>query len=213
MNEPRPIHPAPAATTAATERRHGFTLIELMISIALVLLLVVGINVVFRTTADTVGGGQAALTTARELRTAFDTLDSDFSGFVGIDRQPLLLIGNQNVPGFRDKADEKSDPFYSQTNTDPTSANESALKVSDGKGGFYATPRVGGIGTVNSPSLLTDNRNHRVDILSFFSEGHFRRQTGAQTGNPVYQSGYTSDAAYIWYGHGRLPPNSANDAS
>src|SRR4051812_38381536 len=112
---PPPPPPAPGFTDRSEgcrrRRRHlGFTLVELMISIALVLLLVIGINAVFRTTADTISGGQAALSNSRELRNAFQIFNSDFTGFMGAESQPLLIIYSQNLPGFRDKADEQSDP-------------------------------------------------------------------------------------------------------
>ncbi len=43
----------------------AFTLVELMISIALVLLLVIGINQVFSLTSKTVGAGQGVHSAAR----------------------------------------------------------------------------------------------------------------------------------------------------
>ena len=48
--------------------RRAFTLIEVMISIALVLILVLGINQVFKLTSDTVGAGQALASKARDYR-------------------------------------------------------------------------------------------------------------------------------------------------
>src|SRR5436305_9582714 len=128
---PPPPPPAPEFSDRSEgccrRRRHlGFTLVELMISIALVLLLVIGINAVFRTTADTISGGQAALSNSRELRNAFQIFNSDFTGFMGAESQPLLIIYSQNLPGFRDKADEQADPDYA-TNPD----NEHALWLRD----------------------------------------------------------------------------------
>jgi hypothetical protein len=181
-----------------------------MISIALVLLLVIGINAIFRTTADTVGGGTAALSMSRELRNAYDALNTDFTGFLGPDNQPVLMIYNQNLPGFRDKADEKSDPWYTPGSA---TAIDDTLKVLDPNSNppnFVQTyPPV----HARVP-LAVDNRNHRVDIISFVSNGRFHRQTGIQNdGAQSFQSNYTSDAAYVWYGHLRQPPNSTNDTT
>ena len=160
-------------------RRAGFTLVELMIAIALSLLMVIGVNALFKSTADTVGTGSELLSDARELRQAFETLDADFSGFIDGTSQPVLMIFNTNLPAFRDKLDEKSD--------------------SAGNGSYANVMQT-------STSVLPDNRNHRIDILSFFSSGQFRRQTAEQNGaNASYQSLYTSDKAYIWYGHVRQP--------
>jgi prepilin-type N-terminal cleavage/methylation domain-containing protein len=182
-------------------RRAAFTLIELMISIALSLLLVAGINAIFRTTADTVSTGTAATNTARELRNAFDTMDADFSGFLDSASQPLLLIYNTNVTGFRDKVDEKSDTAYGTT---PNEAN--ALDESIAGAPALPTP------TYNGMSLRANNRNHRVDILSFFSSGKFRRQTGLTQGSQTtYQGQYASETAYIWYGHVNLPSSVTAD--
>lgn len=190
--------------------RRGFTLVELMLSIAMVLLLMIGINAIFRTTADTVGTGQAALSTARELRNAFDAFDSDFNGFLGNGSQPVLIIYNQNLPGFRDKVDMNSDKDYLTTNS-----NENALHVFDSQGNILTSARIGGFNNGNMP-VVADNRNHRVDIVSFFSSGRFRRQTGMQknlsTNAPdfnTYQSLYNSDTAYISFGHARLPDNNS----
>jgi prepilin-type N-terminal cleavage/methylation domain-containing protein len=178
----------------------GFTLVEVMISVALVLFLVLGINAIFRTTSDTIGGGQAALRQSAELRNAFETLNADFSGLCGLDSQPVVVIYNQNVVAFRDQTDQNSDTAYLSTG-----AVDDALKTFDAKGNAFSPPRVG---AANTASVLDDNRNHRIDIVSFFSQGSFRRQTGgqnSQAGSPIYQSSFTSDTAYIWYGHVRQP--------
>jgi prepilin-type N-terminal cleavage/methylation domain-containing protein len=191
----------------------GFTLVEVMISVALVLFLVLGINAIFRTTSDTIGGGQAALRQSAELRNAFETLNADFSGFCGLDSQPVLMIYNQNVVAFRDQTDQNSDTQYLSSGK-----VDDALLLYDAKGNSFGPPRVSN--TVPA-SVLYNNRNHRIDIVSFFSQGSFRRQTGGQNSQAtnangvVYQSAFTSDTAYIWYGHVRQPSlavnNPAND--
>ena len=184
--------------------RRGFTLVELMISIAISLLLVAGINAIFRTTAATIGSGQSTLQATRDLRNAFDTLNSDISGMLDSGSLPYLLIYNQNQPAFRDKIDEKYDSTYLQTMTEAQANSEVIINGSrDGVTSPSNIPVYGGL------PLIADNRNHRVDILSFFSSGRFRRQTGLESEPSAnianYQSTHQSDSAYIWYGHARLP--------
>jgi prepilin-type N-terminal cleavage/methylation domain-containing protein len=186
--------------------RSGFTLVELMISIALSLLLVAGINAIFRTTADTVGTGTAAINTARDLRNAFDAIDGDFNGMLDSANQPYLLIYNTNVTGFRDKLDEKTDAAYGGAQNENNALNE----VVAGAPLPLPTPRYQG----SQMSLRTNNRNHRLDILSFFASGKFRRQTGLSQGSPgTLQGMYTSDIACVRYGHVDLPPLTSNVAN
>src|SRR5437762_13720216 len=77
----------------------GFTLIELMISIALVLVLMIGINKVFKLTTDTVGAGQTLSAAVRDSRAAQAVYSADF-GTMAQDA-PFLLIRSSVTPAFR----------------------------------------------------------------------------------------------------------------
>src|SRR6476646_4004668 len=55
----------------------AFTLVELMVSIAVALLLILGVNQVFRATSQTTGAGQALSTEQRYSRTVKTTLSND----------------------------------------------------------------------------------------------------------------------------------------
>jgi prepilin-type N-terminal cleavage/methylation domain-containing protein len=195
--------------------RRAFTLVELMISIALVLLLILGVNAIFRTTANTIGGGQAAIVNARALRNAYDSLNSDFTGIIHQETQPVLLIYNQNLPGPRDKADEASDAAYLSTQGQAV-AFRNALQQYDANGNATNALPIYGYGGM---PMVADSRNHRVDVMSFCATGKFRRQTGlrstmTQTGSDIaYQSDYTTDTAYVWYGHLRQPSLAGNNAN
>ena len=57
----------------------AFTLIELMVSIAIVLILVLGIHQVFKLTSDTVGAGQGLGSKARDFRAVQSTFYNDLS--------------------------------------------------------------------------------------------------------------------------------------
>ncbi len=194
-----------SSLVSANASRRGFTLVELMISIAISLLLVAGINAIFRTTAATIGSGQSTLQATRDLRNAFDTLNSDIGGMLDSGSLPYLLIYNQNQPAFRDAIDEKTDTDYKTILPEGPANTQVIFGSRDG-----VTSSSSPLNAYGGLPLIADNRNHRVDILSFFSSGRFRRQTGLES-NPVgsnianYQSTHQSDSAYIWYGHARLP--------
>ena len=117
------------------------------------------------------------------------------------------MIYNQNGAGFLDKVDEKTDAQFDPSNE--VSANNTAVFGSRDGISTSSNPPV--LPLYGSMPLIADNRNQRVDIVSFFSSGHFRRQTGLQVDpgpdTATYQSQYTSDTAYIWYGHLDLPDN------
>src|SRR5580658_51970 len=59
--------------------RGGFTLVELMISIALVLVLMVGVNYVFTKAADAISAGQTTNTISRDSQSAQAVLFDDFN--------------------------------------------------------------------------------------------------------------------------------------
>src|SRR5690242_8451881 len=86
----------------------GFTLIELMVSIALVLILILGINQVFKIASDTVNGGQAISAASREDRSIQGTIYPDMQNAV-VAGAPFFVIRSHIQPGFRNKADEQAD--------------------------------------------------------------------------------------------------------
>src|SRR4051812_45674160 len=84
--------------------RKGFPLIELMVAVALVLLLILGINEVFRLTSDTMSAGQRLSTAVRDQRSVRRTFENDFNN-VAADA-PFMIIRNQAVPAFHSPADK-----------------------------------------------------------------------------------------------------------
>src|SRR5256885_15318138 len=91
----------------------AFTLVELMVSIALVLLLVLGINAVFTLSARTVGMGQQVSEIQRQFRNAEATLQNDFFNFANPGELPAFWFTSYNQPAFMNQVDEKSNPTYS----------------------------------------------------------------------------------------------------
>jgi type II secretory pathway component PulJ len=185
----------------------GFTLVELLITIALVIMLVAGINAVFRATTQTIGTGTAIAEAVRLQRGLERTLSSDLERMVPLSREmPCLLIYSQAQPAFRDRPEMNQDADYS-INGSPTQ-REAALRTMDLNADGAEAP-----GEILSPVIYND-RNHRLDRLAFFVRdlnNPYTRQTGNQ--NPLLYNqvphplitSESSSEAWIWYGHLRLP--------
>ncbi len=172
----------------------GFTLVELMVAVALVLVLIIGINEVFRVTSDTIGVGQSLSSALRDQRAVRTTFESDF-GNVAQDA-PALVIRNQAVAAFRSRDEQLG-------NVDPANP----LRVD-----LNADGNATGPGEQISPATPGD-RVRRVDSVTFFVRKPLRRQTGnldPSSGLPTDLLGTSTTAeAMVTYGHLRLPNNRA----
>src|SRR5688500_4405907 len=93
--------------------RSAFTLVELMISIAIVLVLMLGINFVFSMTARTIGSGMALSLAGRDIRNARKVMQTDFDNSVGVAESPALIIHSEVVPAFLNRQDMLADYDYS----------------------------------------------------------------------------------------------------
>ena len=191
------IHRLP---TPRTHAHGGFTLVELMISIALVLLLMLGINRVFQVTGEAVGTNAALSTAVRDGRAAQAVFSADFNAFA-LD-SPAIIIRSERVSAFRNKADAEGDRDYDPT-AGPAGTDLAKRTVDLDGNGTEGEPGV--LGEITPPSTYND-RSHRIDKLSFFARGTFRRQTGGgltPAGAKVeeYISDMSSSDAWIWYGH------------
>lgn len=180
--------------TTRGARRPAFTLTEVLISIALVLILILGINQVFALASKAISGGQALSDNNRLARVAQNTFSEDLTN-IEIDRAPFLIIRGQAAPAFRDKADQLRSQSYTPTTT-ALAAVDVAMRKYDLNNDAAETliPR----------AILVGPRNHRTDQLFMFARGSYRRQTGNGTN---YISDLTSTEAYISYGHLRQPTN------
>jgi len=168
-----------------------------MISIALVLLLIVGINFVFQMTTDAVGAGQTANTFARDSQSAQTILFDDFRN---IDRDaPCFIIASQLVTQFLNSAD-------AQTGSDP---REIVVDSTDwdwiGNTTAGMTPPAPPTVTVTllSPAIL-NYRSHRADMVKFFAHGYYQRHSG---NDGAFTSQTTATDAFITLGHAMLPIN------
>lgn len=179
--------PVPARATAV--HRTGFTLIELMVSIAMVLLLVLGINAVFQAATRTTSSGQALSSVMRDQRSMERRLSADFRAMAGLDRMPCITIHSRIQAAFNDPADMQAD----------RDGNPLTIDL-DGDGSEEYT----------TPTAVYNARNHRIDRVSFFVDNPAQllmRQTGNQGPNngPELISSGASREAWIWIGHLRQP--------
>jgi prepilin-type N-terminal cleavage/methylation domain-containing protein len=182
----------------------AFTLVELMISIALALLLILGVNQIFKYTTQAVGAGQAINADIQASRAAQTTMSTDFGGIVGNGYGPndagSIIIGSRSVYTYRNAQDLASEGAIS-TNAPTSLGLPTAAYIDlDGDGQF---------GNANVPGEVVwpctyNFRNHRIDCLSFFSRDTFHRQTGNLG---TYVDNMTGTEAWIWYGHLWLPDN------
>jgi type II secretory pathway pseudopilin PulG len=166
----------------------GFTLVELMLSIAMVVLLLIGINQVFQYTTQAISVGQTISAAVRDSRAAQTAFSQDL-GSAASDG-PFLIIHSSQVYAFRNRADMAADKDQDASTIDINA---------DGKEGDTTVP-----GENISPATY-NYRNHRVDVLSFFSRALFPAQTGDS--QFVYPN-VASTEARVWYGFLKLPDGS-----
>ena len=175
------IFPYPMSATA---RRSAFTLVEVMVSIAVALLLLLGVNQVFHATAVTTGAGLALSTSQQMSRTVKATLQNDLKN--GAWDTGVLVIRNEQVYAFRNAADQQSaaDP------NDPSKPDPSLPTTLFPKGVYRP--------------YVVNSRSHRVDRIGFFARGFFDRQTSP---GPFDTVPVQANEAWVWYGHLALPNN------
>jgi prepilin-type N-terminal cleavage/methylation domain-containing protein len=176
----------------------AFTLVELMIAVALMLLLMVGINLVFRMTGEAVGAGQALSEKTRDAQAAQAVMYRDFSNAV-VQNSPCIILHSRTQPAFRNRADELADSDLAT----PTSGVDPRLTIDIDGNNEEGEAAVSG----EIISAATYNiRNHRTDTFSFFVRDLFRRQTGNEG---TYIADQSVNEAWLWYGHLVLPNNQA----
>jgi prepilin-type N-terminal cleavage/methylation domain-containing protein len=175
----------------------GFTLVELMISIALALMLIYGVSQVFKLSGDTVGANQAVSTIVRDHRAASSTLLEDFRN--SIPDSPLFLISSRVAYGVDPL---KGGKFYNAgwKNAEERRDVDAATNAKEDP----AVQEINGSLFTYGVTQYTD-RTPRVDRLGFFARNLYRRQTA---GKSQVTSTVTGTDAYIWYGHVALPSGS-----
>jgi len=194
LRAPAPAKPSPRATPTPNaspptpQCLPAFTLLEVTISVAIAVVLMLGISQVFKVVGDTVGTGQALATAQRDARASQAVMASDFNSAV-TDTAPFMMLYSRQIFAFRNLADLQGD-----------------------KDGLANTFDPYGTGTESAqPAAIYNYRSHRIDALTFFGRGSFSRQTGADVpsaGASPFISNMGGLEAMLWYGHLNLANNS-----
>jgi hypothetical protein len=168
----------------------AFTLVEVTISVAIAVVLMLGIAQVFKVVGDTVGTGEALATAQRDARASQAVMAHDFNTVV-TDTAPFMLLSSQQQWAFRNAADLAGD-----------------------KDGNPASYDAQNIGTETLQAATNYNyRSHRIDSFTFFGRGSFSRQTGASVnsgGISPFVATMGGLEAMLWYGHLNLADNSGS---
>jgi len=167
-----------------------------MLSLAMVLILIVGINYVFRTATDAVGAGNALNSINSDSQATQPMIFDDLRNVSK--NPPCFIISSQLVTQFLNSDDAK-------TSSDPT------IIVTDNAGNyayvgpFGTTPKSMTVAPTQYVSPATLNgRNHRADMLKFFAHALYQRRSGP---DGRYYASDSSNDAFIEYGHAALPSN------
>src|SRR5262245_24209037 len=91
--------------------RLAFTLVELMISIALMLVLMLGVNYIFSSVGKATGAGQAMSRITREAQSTQAVMSRDF-GAADMRNAPFVILRSRRVAAFRDQQDRLNDSDY-----------------------------------------------------------------------------------------------------
>jgi prepilin-type N-terminal cleavage/methylation domain-containing protein len=183
-------------------RRPAFTLVELLVSIALVLVLILGVNQVFKLTSDTVGATNSLSDAIRMNRAMSASLFDDLKHVVlpgtGQSRgAPFFIIQSERVSAFANVRDREKDRNQESDFTSALTVDDAIRSVASQDPNSNADDL-----TTSEERTAMGRRSHRTDTLSFFSRDLFRRQTG---NDGTYAADMTSTEAWVWYGHLRQP--------
>src|SRR3984957_18156538 len=174
-------------------RPTAFTPVELMLSLAMVLLLIIGINYVFRSATDAVSAGESLNNINNDAQGTQPLLFNDLQN--ASKNPPCFIIASQLVMQLKNSDDAK-------TSSDP------AVIPIDNAGNYVAINAKPGNLTntpidIISPAILGP-RNYRSDLLEFFAHGTYQRRSG---NDGTYIGSESSNDAFIQIGHAALPAN------
>jgi type II secretory pathway pseudopilin PulG len=178
------------------KRTAAFTIVELIVSIGLVLILMLGVSTVFKTISSTVAAGSSISDNTRVARAAQAVFANDFVHAVADKSAPFLTIHSSVRPAYRNRPDELSD---AQTPTPYKNRQQLTIDLN----GNNIEGEADAVSKGERISLATYNyRNHRTDILTFFVRDLVHRQAGNPGQNFV--SSMTGSEAWVRYGHAQI---------
>lgn len=149
----------------------GFTMVEMLVTCALMVVLMLACTQIFSIASKTIGGGQAMGAATRDAQAAQAVFARDFASTAPPTASPVFYIHSDRRYAFRNVTDQ----------------------LTDGSVGSYDF----GNGDNAIPPAIYNFRNHRIDTLGFFAIDRFTRQTG----DTALVDPGSSREAWIWYGH------------
>src|ERR1700722_2566654 len=145
-------------------RPTAFTPVELMLSLAMVLLLIIGINYVFRSATDAVSAGESLNNINNDAQATQPLLFNDLQN--ASKNPPCFIIASQLITQFKNADDAK-------TSSDPTIIPTDNAGGTVNVGNTTVAPATNHI----SPAILGP-RNFRQDLLKFFAHANYHRRSG-----------------------------------
>jgi hypothetical protein len=156
-----------------------------MLSLFMVLILILGINYVFRSATEAVGAGQ---TTNQINADAQSSQPIVFEDLRNVSKNPpAFIISSQLITQFLNTQDASN-------GADPTTI------VVDNAGTKALIANTPG----NVSPALPSNRVHRTDMVKFFAHALYQRRSGP---DGTFYATDTSNDAFIELGHAALPAN------
>ena len=179
--------------------RPAFTLVEVMISVALVLMIIYGVAKVFKLSTDAVGANQVIAAMVRDNRSAHATMSDDIHNSVA--DSPLFIISSRLA--FEGSSTGRQATFDGVVTQPGMTGGFGGLEEqrADRDGDPRTVDLNPGTSVPVRLASLSD-RIPRLDRLGFCARGLFRRNTSADT--KAYDAA-TSGEAFIWYGHTVYP--------
>lgn len=170
-----------------------------MLSIFLVLILLLGVNYVFRTASDAIGTGQTANAISREQSASQPRLFDDFQS--ASRNPPCFIIASEIVNQFLNASDASTGTAAYLA---PAPAGPDPSQIPNPN--YNSSLPLSATNTITIPVTpgIYNYREHRADLVKFFAHGYFPRRGANPISLTTIESG--SDA-FITLGHVMLPSN------
>ncbi|NNM88125.1 MAG: prepilin-type N-terminal cleavage/methylation domain-containing protein [Phycisphaerae bacterium] len=220
--------------------RSGFTLVEMLVVMSILVVMMAGVGEIFQTAGHTVRLGQATLQMMAGVRTVEAQLNHDLAH---INPNGYLIIRgsyfapNWDLPGYTAVGTGKQWQGDTSGASAPTPATYGiTYQVGDQVyygGAFYACVKANQSSSQNSPAVSiaptgdwaetypTPTTGYTTlpwqdDQLTFLANGTFQHRTGSYTDTatyPVFMDNLTTNAAAVWYGQLFMEPMPGNVAT
>ena len=210
--------------------RRGFTLVEMLVVMAILVVMMAAVGEIFQTAGHTVRLGQATLQMMASVRTVESQINHDLAH---IDPNGYLIIRgsyfapNWDLPGYTYVGTGKQWQGDTSGATAPTTATYGIpYQVGDQvyDGAFYTCVKANTSTSGSTPSPPADwvtiptagyAPQWQDDQLTFLAHGTFHDRTGSNGsgGLSPFMDNLTSNAAAVWYGQLFMEPMPGNTST